>query len=177
MAALGAWRGLVGTRPAQDPELPPAMAEGLRLARREIPDLAPVDVYGPISKLTSPNAQAYTSVGRNIYLNPAEMANLTPQQVADTITHEQQHVQQMRARGQGRIGEFFHTLSESAPYGQRPDEIEAFQAEVARRQRLGRPQEAIPTFAGGYRTPREIEQRPNDTVAPYEFDRRATRPR
>lgn len=131
-------------------ELSPEMLQGIEIARRENPNLAPVQPYGPISRMALPNALAYASPGRTIYMNPSMMQGQSPEDVADTLTHEQTHVNQMNQRGGSSLMEFFRTLMQPKdPYHQRPDEMEAYGAEVARRNRMGRTQTGIPEFTTG----------------------------
>jgi len=138
----------------------PEMEEGIQIARKENPNLAPVQSYGLLSRLLQPRAQAYTSPGRSIYLNPSTLQGQSPQDVADTITHEQQHVSQMGNRGYGPTRELLYQMfgSDNLPYHQRPDEIEAFQAERLRRSRMGRPQTVTPSFSTGqFRTSQDVD--------------------
>lgn len=129
----------------------PEMEEGINIARQENPNLAPVNTYGPLSRMMMPNANAYTSPGREIYLNPTTMTGYNPQEVADTLTHEQTHVNQMQDRGYGPTRELLNTIfgGSSEPYGQRPDEIEAFQSEQRRQSRMGRTPGVKPSFGTG----------------------------
>jgi hypothetical protein len=129
----------------------PEMEQGIAIARRENPNLAPVQTYGPLSRLMMPNANAYTSPGRQIYLNPATMTGFNPEEVADTLTHEQTHVNQMQERGYGPTREFLNTIfgGSNEIYGQRPDEIEAFQSEQRRQSRMGRTPGVKPSFQTG----------------------------
>jgi hypothetical protein len=125
----------------------PEIQQGIDIAKREMPGMAPVKMYGPLSRLMRPDAQAYTSPGRTIYMNPAALAGQTPQDIADTLTHEQEHVRQMSERGYGPTREFLNTVfGEGGPYGGRTDEMLAFQAEKDRRARMRRPQTAVPRF-------------------------------
>lgn len=131
----------------------PDMQQGINIAKRENPNLGEVQPYGILSRLLQPNAQGYTGPNRTIYLNPKTMAADRPQEVADTLLHEQTHVNQMKERGHGTIGEILSTiyngLKNNEPYAQRPDEIQAFQAERERRARMGRMQSAEPSFTTG----------------------------
>jgi hypothetical protein len=128
----------------------PEVQQGIDIARKENPNLAPVETYGPISRLFSSRAQAYTSPGKTIYLNPDAMQGQSPQDVADTITHEQAHVNQMNQRGYGPTRELLSELTSGigTPYHQRPDEMEAYQAEKLRRAKTGRVG-ATPSFSSG----------------------------
>lgn len=129
----------------------PEMEEGINIARREIPGMAPVQSYGLLSRLMQPQAMGYTSPGQTIYLNPRTMQGQSPQEVADTLLHEQTHVEQMKRRGHGPVREFMHEAfgGSREPYHRRPDEIEAFQAERQRRARMNRMQTATPSFTTG----------------------------
>jgi hypothetical protein len=128
----------------------PEMEQGINIARKENPNLAPVQPYGMISRIMQPNAMGYTSPGRTIYLNPRTMEGQNPQDVADTLLHEQTHVNQMNQRGFGPTREFLHeAFSGNEPYHRRPDEIEAYQSEVQRRARMGRMPTAVPSFETG----------------------------
>jgi|SRR4030095_6520815 len=144
-------------------QLSPEMLQGIDIARKENPSIGNIEPYGPISRLISPRAQAYTSPGRTIYMNPNQLQGLSPEDVADTITHEQTHVNQMNQRDLPAILEFFNLYRDRGPYHQRPDEMEAFQAEQARRARMGRFQTAIPKFDTStpeYYTPQDIQLPP-----------------
>ncbi len=130
----------------------PEMEQGIAIARKENPNLAPVQTYGPLSRLMMPNANAYTSPGRQIYLNPSTMAGYNPEEIADTLTHEQTHVNQMQERGYGPTRELLHTIfggGGEEMYGRRPDEIEAFQSEQRRQSRMGRTPGVMPSFQTG----------------------------
>ena len=138
----------------------PEIQQGVDIARKENPNMAPVEPYGFFSRLLQPNAQAYASPGRTLYLNPNQLQGQSPQDIADTLTHEQEHVNQMQQRGYGPTMEFLHQMFGSQgrlPYGQRPDEMGAFQAEKNRRYRMGRPQTGIASFQnpGQFTVPQE----------------------
>lgn len=141
------------------PQLPPDIQEAINIAKKERPDLADVETYGPISKMLLGRAQGYISPGKTIYLNPDQLKGLGKQDIADTIIHEQTHVDQMNRKGQGALGKIWEMMTTpNEPYGQRPDEIEAFQVEQHRRDRMRRPQTAVPSFTtpGEYRIPSDI---------------------
>lgn len=127
-------------------QMGPHIQQGIEIAKRENPDLAPVQPYGFFSRMMQPMAQGYASPGRNIYLNPAQLEGFSPEDVADTITHEQTHIGQM---GPSTLSNFIGMFGNRGPYHQRPDEIEAFQSEQARRARMGRFQTGIPEFSTG----------------------------
>ena len=136
------WSRIFGETP-----ITPQIQQGIDIARRENPNMGQIEMYGPLSRLMRPDAQAYTSPGRTIYMNPTALAGQTPQDIADTLTHEQEHVRQMQERGYGPTREFLNTVfGEGGPYGGRTDEMLAFEAEKARRARMGRPQTAVPRF-------------------------------
>jgi hypothetical protein len=136
----------------------PEMEEGIRIAQSENPNMADVQPYGFLSRMMLPSAQGYTSPGRTIYLNPKTMIGQQPQEVADTLTHEQKHVEQMNQRGYNPVREFLHeTFSREGPYSRRPDEMESFQAEKSRRTRMNRMPTATPNFdTGEFHMPQDI---------------------
>jgi hypothetical protein len=143
-------------------EMSPEIKQAIDIARGEDPSLANVSMYGPISRMLLPNAQGYTSPGKNIYLNPNQLQGMNSQDIADTILHEQQHVKQMRERGGNALTELYKEARGSKePYNQRPDEMAAFQFEKDRRARMGRMQTATPAFDpkdgfGGYIMPQDV---------------------
>ena len=142
---------------ALDASWPENIRRGLEIARREIPDLGAIQPYGWLSRMALPNANAYVSPGRTIYLNPQTMAGMSPEEVADTLTHEQTHVRQANQRGNGAFMEALRlAMGPSGPYGQRPDEMAAWQAEQQRRAAMGRMQTARPAFGGGYYVPADV---------------------
>jgi hypothetical protein len=123
------------------PTLPANVQEGIRLARQELPDLGSVESYGPWNRLVDAGGdRSYgrTGAGGGIYLNQDTLANMDPQFVADTLTHEQEHVRQNADRG--LMGTLMQQFSggQGESYYRRPDEMGAFQAEKLRRARAGR---------------------------------------
>lgn len=130
------------------PALPPEMQQGIDIARKERPDMADVSGYGPVSRMFQGGAGnlGYTSPGGGIYLNQAQ-AGQSPQDWADTVLHEQAHVDQQKRRGGGALSELLGMFGSPAPYGQRPDEMEAFQVEKERRNRMGRSPSPVPSFS------------------------------
>jgi len=133
----------------------PEMEEGIGIARKEMPNMAPVQPYGFFSRLVNPNALAYVSSGSNIYLNPRTNEGQTPQEIADTLTHEQEHIKQKAEVGP--FTSFLNSLFPQPQYSERPDEMAAFQAEKDRRNRMNRPQTAVPSFGTDqFYVPRDI---------------------
>lgn len=125
------------------------LSQAVSIAKKERPDLAPVEQYGFWSKMLQPNAQGYASPGGTLYINPAKLQGLNTQDIADTLIHEQTHVDQAKRRGNGTFGELMRQMmgnDGNEQYGRRPDEMEAFQNEKNRRYRMGRPQTAIASF-------------------------------
>jgi hypothetical protein len=143
--------------------LPEHIRRGIEIAAREHPDLGPIEPYGPISRALMPaNVEAYVSPGRTIYINPAMMAGYSPEDVADTLAHEQTHVRQARDRGQGSFMTALRLMfgGPEDPYHRRPDELAAYQAEAQRRARMGRPQTSRPSFmTGEFYTPTDVNLR------------------
>jgi hypothetical protein len=152
-ASPGLLQRLFGSSP-----MTPEMQQGIDIAKKENPNLGDVKSYGPISRMFMSNAQGYTSPARTIYLNPEQMAGQNPQDVADTIIHEQTHVNQMKSRGSNPIMELLReSYGAGQPYQQRPDEMEAFQTEKDRRAKMGRIQTAVPSFtSGNYYSPNDV---------------------
>lgn len=149
-------------------EFSPEMQQGIDIARKEMPGMAPVEPYGFFSRLLQPKALGYASPGNTIYMNPATNQGQSPQNIADTLTHEQTHIGQ----NQGRYGPSMNFLRsllipQKLPYGQRPDEMAAFQAEKERRYRMGRPASPVPSFdrPGEWNIPQDVNLRA-DTPKP-----------
>lgn len=140
-------------------EMTPEMIKAMEIVKRENPNLGNVETYGPISRLLMSRANAYTSPTGNIYLNPQQLKGYSPEDIADTLVHEQTHVNQIKGRNLGPILETFRGFG-GDPYHQRPDEMEAFREEMLRRRKQGRGQTAIPSFlTGEYYVPRDIRLR------------------
>jgi hypothetical protein len=83
-----------------------------------------------------PGAQAAATPFGNIRYDPTALEGQNAQDVADTLLHEYTHIKQMQPRGV--VGQILHMVTDRAPYGQRNDELEAWQAERQRRARMGR---------------------------------------
>lgn len=131
-------------------EMTPNMNEGVQIARKEMPNMAPVEPYGFFSRSFGPkNALGYTSLGNTIYMNPKMNQGQTPQEVADTLTHEQEHIKQSPPYGatMNLLKSMF--LPQDEPYHRRPNEMAAFQAEKQRRYRMGRMPASVPNFETG----------------------------
>lgn len=133
-------------KPQQDAELPASVVEGRKRLEAEAPDIksTPVIPYGLVSNLQErirPHlgldpTQAYYA-GGNIYVNPDVMGSMQSEDVADTLLHELTHKRQAQSRSVvERLAEY---INQRGPYGQRPDELEAYQVEADRRTRMGRP--------------------------------------
>lgn len=132
-------------------QLSPDQQEGISIAKKEMPSMAPVQPYGFFSRLAQPSALAYVGGGSNIYLNPAANEGQSPQDIADTLTHEQTHINQKSAYSPTTniLRSFLGIGSPQEQYSRRPDEMEAYAAEKARRAKMGRPQSPIPSFSTG----------------------------
>ncbi len=136
---------LFGSQP-----MAPEIQKGIDIAKKENPNVGDVKQFGPISNILMSNALGYTSPGQSIYVNPSQMAGSNPQDIADTVLHEQKHVDQMKARGNSSIHELLSEMfGYKEPYYQRPDEMAAYQLEKDRRQRMGRSPTAVPSFTNG----------------------------
>lgn len=135
----------------------PEVQQGIDIARKEMPNMAPVKPYGMLSRLVQPNALAYASPGNNIYLNTRANLGQSPQDIADTLTHEQTHVNQAQENGGTFSNIMKLIMGDRLPYHQRPNEMAAFQAEKERRSRMGREQTPVPSFSTGqFYIPRDV---------------------
>lgn len=124
----------------QQPDLPQNVSQAAQLLSKEEPDFDPSSVRkaGMIRRMLHPGAQAEAGLMGGIYVNPANTEGLDPQDMADTLLHEQTHVRQ--GKGRGLMKELYQRMMQNQGwYGQRPDELEAFQAERDRRAKMGRP--------------------------------------
>lgn len=129
--------------PQIQPNVHDIVQQALSILKAEEPDFDP-SIVGPMTSVplinrlqVPPGAQAAATPFGNIRYDPAALEGQTPQDVADTLLHEYTHVKQMKPRGV--IGQILEMVTQpNLPYGQRPDEIEAWQAERARRARMGR---------------------------------------
>jgi len=146
-------RSLLSRWFGEDP-LTPEMQQGIDIARKEMPDMAPVKSYGFFSRMLSPNAMGYASPGNSIYLNPRMNEGQTPQEIADTLTHEQEHIKQQKYSPTMEL--LKRMFIPQGPYEQRPEELAAFQAEKDRRWRMNRMQTASPSISGSWYVPQDI---------------------
>lgn len=140
-------------------EFSPEILQAIEIAKKEQPDLAPVEPYGFMSRLFKSGALGYASPGRTIYLNPELSKGQTPQDITDTIIHEQEHVKQMRKAGTNPVTEFLREVYAGigVPYHQREDEMAAFQAEKDRRNKMNRIGTASPSFlTGEFKAPYDV---------------------
>jgi len=148
----------------------PEEQEGIRIAKQEMPNMAPVQPYGFFSRLVSPNANAYVTGGSNIYLNARGNEGQSPQDIADTLTHEQTHINQKA--GSSPFMNFINSVfrGPQEAYHQRPEEMAAYQAEKDRRARMGREQSYVPDFtSGAFFAPRDVilrNEKPKSVLTP-----------
>lgn len=139
-------------------QMSPETQQGIDIARKENPNMAPVEPYGFFSRLMQPKAQGYVVPGGNtIRVNPNQLQGQSPQEVADMLTHEQTHIQQNKDSPYGPTMQLLRSMlmPQNLPYGQRPDEMEAFQNEKNRAYSMGRTPTAWPSFTnpGEYNVP------------------------
>ena len=135
----------------------PQIQEGIRIAKQENPNLAPVKPYGFFSRLVAP--ETYGIVGgfdpNSIHLSGRYNATRYPQNIADTLTHEQTHINQVKS-GTKPQGLLSSLVNPPQPYHRNPLEMEAFHAERDRQLRTGR-EPWLPSFATGeYFSPRDV---------------------
>lgn len=145
-------------------ELSSEALKAIEIAKKENPDLAPVEPYGFLSRLLKSDAQAYASPGKRIYLNPEQLKGQSVQDIADTLAHEQEHIKQTRKAGTNPVTEFLRQVYSGigTPYHKREDELAAFQVEKDRRNRMGRGgMTATPSFlTGEFKVGRDIKLPP-----------------
>lgn len=133
---------------SQPEVLPQNVTEGIAKLKGEAPDISSTSIgmMGGIAQHLLPGAEGWTSPMGGISLNPEMMKGKSADEVGDTLLHELTHVHQAKQRGV--IGQVLATLMDKLPYGQKPDELEAFQSEADRRTRMGRaPIFGTPNFA------------------------------
>ena len=119
----------------------PPVQSGIDILSKERPELvkgAKIRPMGWLGRTFLPQAKGVMNpLTGTVSLNEAQMAGDAPQDVADTVLHELTHRQQ-RERS-GPLRSLMNIMTPQGPYGQRPDELEAFQAEADRRMQMGRP--------------------------------------
>jgi hypothetical protein len=145
---------------------PDQMAQIIQQVKGEMPGAAGVDVQpmGPIGKALAPGAYATTSPFGSVSYNPDALAGQSPAQIGDTLAHEFTHASQIshlspleriKAVLEGaRFG-----FGGGLPYGQRPEELEAFQAENNRAVGQGRTPDPMPSFSqpGAWQTLGDVQ--------------------
>lgn len=151
--------------------LTPNMQRGIEIARKENPNIQSVEPYGPISRLFNSDANAYVNptLGKTIYVNPAHMGSMSPEQVADTLAHEGTHLSQMQREGNTGFTALIRSMFSGprGPHHQRPEEMEAYQVEAQRRARMGRPAEPRMNMSGQVVTPKDVNlPLPRKSTAP-----------
>ena len=117
--------------------LPPNVQEGMNLAAKEGIPTNNISQMGPIGRFFGSKANAVTNTFGGVELNTPKLAGYNPQEIADILTHENVHVNQMK--GKNPIFEMYDRLTKSSqiPYGQRPEEMEAYAAENKRTRSRG----------------------------------------
>jgi hypothetical protein len=131
--------GLLALLTQRTADADPRMAEIIAKVRQQMPDVADASIepMGGFGKLISKGAIATTSPFGGVSYNPDALHGASAADVADTLAHELTHVRQVRGQS---IGQKFGNVLEGLkyglgfglPYGQRPDELEAFQTESNR---------------------------------------------
>ena len=152
-------------------EKTPNIQQGIDIAKKEMPDMPEPEMYGPYSRWNFDNAYAYVGPFGGIHLSGKNLANQNPQQVADTLTHEMQHVNQYRQEGPGTAFNYWKQASlDQVPYYKRTAEQEAFKAEEARKQKRGERHEILNPVTGQYyNAPRDINL-PNPRPEPKTYN-------
>ena len=152
-------------------EKTPNIQQGIDIAKKEMPDMPEPQMYGPYSRQTADDAYAYTGPFGGIYLSGKNLADQDPQQIADTLTHEMQHVNQYRQEGPVTAFNYWKQAAiDQVPYYKRTAEQEAFKAEEARKQKRGERYEILNPVTGQYYlAPRDINL-PNPRIAPTSYN-------
>lgn len=137
-------------------QMSPEIEEGIRIAKSENPNMPTPTRMGLLAKMFTPsNALAATYPFRNISMNENMLKGHTPQEVADTLAHENTHVQQMR--NDGVLGQIYRGYQESqTPYWEKPSEVEAFRSTANRQKARGATVEPILSVTGGYYSPQDV---------------------
>lgn len=114
---------------------------------KDYPDVAgaPISPYGPILRHLVPGSSGVTGPLGGIYVNA--YPGLPDRELESTIVHELTHRRQAKEHP---IRNLLNLVSpRSTGYGQKPEELEAFQAERERELRLGLPHgTGHPSFTG-----------------------------
>jgi hypothetical protein len=133
--------GLLALLTQRTADADPRMAEIIAKVRQQMPDVADASIepMGMVGSFLAPGgAMAVTSPFGGVTYRPEAMKSLSDPDAADAIAHELTHVRQVRNHsfGQKTLGGVFEGLKNTfgfgLPYGQRPDELEAFQTESNR---------------------------------------------
>jgi hypothetical protein len=133
------------------------VAKARAILAREHPELeqgADIGMMGVLGRTARPGAQALTNplTGSISISEPLNEGN-SEQQMADTLLHELTHRKQVLAQSpwQRVKGLLQDVLPGGEPYHRRPDELEAFEAEIRRAISQGRTT-YTPSFATGAMT-------------------------
>lgn len=118
------WPEFENALPALAGEMPQEVAS---MANRQIRPMSAIE-----KALLARGAAAITHPTGTIAYN-REMAEAAVMKPEDILAHELTHIRQLNKRG--FLGQLFQMLAQSQPYGERPDEVEAFAQE---RSRFGR---------------------------------------
>jgi hypothetical protein len=131
----------------------PLMEELLKRVRGEMPDVADASIepMGWLGRKLSGGAIAVTTPFGGVKYDPDALKGASPDEIADTLAHELTHVRQVRQLSPLQrvleVGRGFQFgIGGGLPYGQRPEELEAYQAEADRATAQGRTPAPAPSF-------------------------------
>lgn len=108
-----------------------------------------VQQMGPIGRFFGSAATAVATPRQNIEMNVPGMQGQSPMDVAAILAHENEHINQMKSSGRGYLGEMWHRYRDLSgiPYGQRPEEMGAYQVEKNFRRKNNQSAISIPSFS------------------------------
>ncbi len=136
----------------------------------EMPDVANTPIQpmgtigglasGALDKINGGTTLAFTNpLTGNIKYNPAALQGQPQSAIEDLLAHELTHTRQAKSQSLlGRIGEAAKSfVTPGVPYGQNPNELEAFQTEANRAAAQGRVPSPMPNFQSpGFRESTDI---------------------
>lgn len=129
-------------------------AAKLRLQREMPKEMAATSIspMGGLGQALSGGAEAITNpLTGSIYYNPVRMGGQSQHQVEDTLAHELTHTRQSQqepwyTKFMAPLVGLQRGLGFGEPYGQHPEELEAYQTEADRAAAAGRTPGAMPQF-------------------------------
>jgi hypothetical protein len=137
---------------------------------KEMPDVAGTSIQpmgpvgslasGALDKLNHGTTMAFTQPTGSIVYNPAALQGQPQSAIEDLLAHELTHTRQYQSKPWlSRIADVAKSfVTPGVPYGQNPNELEAFQTETNRAQAQGRNPSPMPNFlTPGFRESGDIQ--------------------